>query len=78
MALGAGATRQELVLLHPLEEEVGVVGPREADTTMQLDRFLRAETECVIRGGFGSGDIGEYLSRERAARLQSGCQRDDD
>ena len=41
VALRAGPAREQLVLLHSLEEEMGVVGPGEPDATVQLDVVTR-------------------------------------
>ena len=73
----AGAAREDLVLLHPLEEEVGVVGPREPDAAVQLDVVAGHPHAGVgrVAGGHGGGlgPLGGLGVRGPGGELEAGA-----
>ncbi len=72
----AGAAREELVLLHPLEEEMGVVGPGEPDAAVQLNVVAgdpHTGVRRVARGhGRGLFPLGRLRVRGPGRELEAG------
>jgi len=61
--MGGGATEERTTRGGPLDEEMAVVLPGEADATEGLDRFAPDEALAVVGSSLGHGDGGGAVRR---------------